>query len=160
MSKLTALLKLYLTEKVLKIKRNNKQCELDGPLALHEAMLEADLNAKLFRPTDPMFMESVGEMVTRINEMNDIHDKGEFESLVEDACREHLFFLKLENQDNVVELHFENNEITITNSTANEVSALLEMAASLNAELLNEFGRLIPQPKSPKKSFWRLLGLK
>ena len=139
------------------IKRNREQIKRSESLKLHEVMLEADTNSDLYMPVERTSMD-IGEMITRQNEINEIHHDGEFEKIVEDSSFHYHFYLKLEGSENIVDLLFDGDVIKITNATEIETSSLLKIAASLDADLLDSFGKRIDQPVQ-KKSFWSFLGL-
>lgn len=141
----------------MKIKRNSKQIARSDKLKLHEVMYESDMNPILFMPVDRPDM-SVGDLITRQNEVNDIHADGEFDKIVENSSHYYPFFLKLEASDNLVEMIFDGDEIRINNETDAETTSLLKIAASLDADLLDRFNKVIEQPIR-KKSFFSFLGI-
>ena len=140
----------------MRIQRNSEQIKRSESLKLHEVMLEADTNPDLYMPVERTSMD-IGEMITRQNEINDIHHDGEFEKIVEDSSFNYHFYLKLEGSENIVDLLFDGDVIKITNATEVETSSLLKIAASLDADLLDSFGNRI-EPPVQKKSFWSFLG--
>ncbi|MBU1311437.1 MAG: hypothetical protein KKE30_18090 [Gammaproteobacteria bacterium] len=140
----------------MKIQRNSEQIKRLESLKLHEVMHEADVNPDLYMPVERPGMD-VGEMITRQNEINDIHHDGEFEQVVADSSFHYHFYLKLDGSETIVDLLFDGDEIKITNASEAEISSLLKIAASLDADLFDEFGKPIAQPAT-KKSFWSFLG--
>lgn len=142
----------------MKIKRNAEQIQRSEPLQLHEVMHESDINPLLSMPVQNLDADmDVGLKMVSLNEINEIHASGDFEQIVTDASNYYQFFLKRADSDNVVAMEFNDNEISIKNQTDQELSELLKIAATLDADLLDEFGQVIAQP-AKEKSFFSFFG--
>lgn len=140
----------------MKIKRNVEQSSVYGELKLHEVMHEAAVNPLLYMSVEePEF--TIGALVTRQNEVNIMHRDGDFEQIVEESSQNYPFVLKLDDSEHCVDMVFDGREILIKNETGAEKQALLELASSLDADLLDKFNKVIAQPPK-KKSLFSFLG--
>ena len=142
----------------MKIVRTKEQAEAFGTIKLHEVIHESDVNPTLYMPTDTSSAYTNTPDVAYLNEVNSIHASGEFDDIVEESSAEYLFYLKLDNHDNMVELHFKQDTIYISDQSSAEHDALVDIANSLDATLLDDSGAVVMRSKPKSKSFWQRLG--
>ena len=146
-------------ERIVKILRSQEQVESLGALKLHEVMHEAHVNPVLYMPTDTSEENNGLPDIAYINEVNAIHESGQFDSIAEESSAEYQFYLKLDGSENVVELYFKHDVIQITKETDAELDALVDAADSPNATLVDEAGNTVNRSKPKVMSFWQRLGI-
>jgi hypothetical protein len=136
------------------IKRTKDQADKFGVLALHEIITEAELNGLFYMPGISTFDGKKSYYLTLVNEALSIHADGLFDGLVEEANNaSYIFYLKLPEEDAVLELTFVHGELKVPEVQKIFEPALLDIAESLSAQLYNEYGKPLHK-ETPEKSFW------
>lgn len=143
----------------MQIKRDQEQIQKFGRLQLTELYDEAEINPHLFFPKQ--YEENVmseSSMIARMNNANSIHKSNEFETIFEsESYRTHLFYLKGDEQENVLQMEFSNHIINISDDVSFLLEHCTKLAANLNARLLDRFGKEVVSPQK-KKSLFGFLG--
>jgi hypothetical protein len=136
------------------IKRTKEQADKFGALALHEIITEAELNGLFYMPGISTFDGKKSYYLTLVNEALSIHADGLFDGLVEEANNaSYIFYLKIPEEDAVLELTFVHGELKVPEAQKIFEPALLDIADSLSAQLYNEYGKAMHKVAS-EKSFW------
>ena len=137
----------------MRIKRNLQQQSERGSIALHELIDESELNNALYRANvKEVEHYSCSDQLVSINAAIELHEAGEYDSSVDSYnSSEHLFYLRIQNPDDLIELTFHEGVIDIGLNGKNHLDRLFQLADSLGAELLNEFGKPFDKPVKRKK---------
>ncbi len=137
----------------MRIRRNQQQISVRGEIALHELVDESEFNSTLFRANVVKAeLSNYSDHLISINAAADLHVSGEYDSSVDSFnSGEHLFYFRIQNPEEVVELRFRQGVIDVGQNGKNHLDLLFKLADSLDAELLSDFGRPLDKPIRKKK---------